>query len=107
MASVSYEDDLRKARQVIESVLAADPRILPEPAPIVAVSEMADSSIDFVVHPWVKVDDYWPVYRDLTEKLRVAIEENGMTIPFAQQAITIKIDASADVLLKRANTDSE
>ena len=101
-ASVAYEDDLRKARQVIESVLAAEPRILPDPAPQVAVKEMAASSINFAVRPWVKADDYWPVYFDLTERLKVAIEENGMTIPFAQQEITIKTDASAARVLKSA-----
>jgi small conductance mechanosensitive channel len=90
VVSVSYDDDLKLARRVIEKVLAAEPRILPDPAPIVAVSEMADSSIDFVVRPWVKVADYWNVYWDLTEKLKVAVEENGMTIPFAQQEIYIK-----------------
>lgn len=102
VASVSYDDDLKKARRVIESVLAADPRILPDPAPIVAVSEMADSSIDLIVRPWVKVDDYWPVYWDLTEKLKVAIEENGMTIPFTQQEIHITTDAPAAAMLKSA-----
>jgi small conductance mechanosensitive channel len=101
-ASVSYDDDLRKARQVIESVLAAEPRILPDPAPAVAVKEMADSSVDFAVRPWVKVQDYWVVYFDLTEKLKVAIEENGMTIPFTTQEIVVKTDASAAGLLKRA-----
>lgn len=100
--SVSYDDDLKKARRVIESVLAADKRILPDPAPLVAVSEMADSSMNFVVRPWVKVDDYWPVYFDLTEKLKVAIEEHGMTIPFMQQEIYIKTDAAAAAVLKSA-----
>jgi small conductance mechanosensitive channel len=101
-ASVSYEDDLRRARQVIERVLAAEPRILPDPAPVVAVKEVAESSINFAVRPWVKAQDYWPVYFDLTERLKVAIEENGMTIPFAQQEITIKTAASAAGLLKSA-----
>jgi small conductance mechanosensitive channel len=101
-ASISYEDDIKKARKVIENVLAQDKRILPEPAPMVVVGEMADSSIDFYVRPWVKVADYWPVYFDLTEKLKLAIEEHGMTIPFAQQEITIKTDPSAANLLKSA-----
>lgn len=101
-ASVSYDDDLRQARQVIENVLAADARILPDPAPVVAVKEMAASSINFAVRPWVKVQDYWAVYFDLTEKLKVAIEENGMTIPFTQQEITIKTAAAAASLLKSA-----
>lgn len=99
---VSYDDDLKKARQVIESVLAAEPRILPEPAFLVAVSEMGDSSMDFVVRPWVKTDDYWPVYFDLTEKLKVALEENGLTIPFPQQEIHVKTDAAAAGVRKSA-----
>lgn len=99
---VSYDDDLRKARRVIESVLAAEPRILPEPAPLVAVSEMGDSSMDFVVRPWVKTADYWPVRFELTEKLKVAIEENGLTIPFPQQEIYVKTEAAAANVLKSA-----
>lgn len=95
VVSVSYDDDLKKARRVIESVLAQDKRILAQPAPAVAVSEMADSSMNFVVRPWVKVADYWDVYFDLTEKLKVACDEHGLTIPFPQQEIYIKTDASA------------
>ena len=95
VASISYNDDIKKAKRVIESVLAQDKRILAEPAPQVVVGEMADSSIDFFVRPWVKVADYWDVYFDLTEKLKSAIEEHGMTIPFPQQEILIKTDASA------------
>jgi len=87
---VSYEDDLRKARQVIEQVLAADSRILPDPAPVVAVSALADSSVNFVVRPWVTVADYWPAHFDLTEKIKVALEENGLSIPFPQRDIHIK-----------------
>jgi small conductance mechanosensitive channel len=100
--SVSYDDDLKKARRVIESVLAADKRILSQPAPLVAVSEMADSSMDFAVRPWVKTDDYWPVRFDLTEKLKVVLEEQGFTIPFATQEILIKTDAAAAAALKSA-----
>jgi len=95
VASISYDDDLKKAKRVIENVLAQDPRILAEPAPLVVVGEMADSSVDFFVRPWVKVADYWPVYFDLTEKLKVAIEEHGMTIPFQQQEIYVKTAAPA------------
>jgi small conductance mechanosensitive channel len=99
--SVSYDDDLRKARRVIESVLAAEPRILPDPAPLVAVKEMADSSMDFAVRPWVKADDYWPVYFDLTEKFKVALEEHGLTIPFTTQEIVVKTEAAAASVLPK------
>lgn len=100
--SVSYEDDLRKARRVIEGVLSTDPRILADPAPVVAVHEMASSSINFVVRPWVKTADYWKVYWDLTEKLKVAIDDNGLTIPFPQQDVHIKTNAAAAAALKSA-----
>jgi small conductance mechanosensitive channel len=98
VVSVSYEDDLRKARRVIEGVLAAEARILAEPAPVVAVNEMASSSINFVVRPWVKTTDYWKVYWDLTEKLKIAIDEHGLTVPFPQQDVHIKTNAQAAAL---------
>jgi len=87
---VSYEDDLKKAKEVIERVLAAESRILAEPAPVVAVSALADSSVNFVVRPWVTVADYWPTYFDLTARIKVALEENGLTIPFPQRDVHIK-----------------
>jgi small conductance mechanosensitive channel len=87
---ISYDDDLKKAKQVIENVLAADKRILKNPASMVAVSELGNSSVNFVVRPWVKPDDYWDVYFDITEKLKLAIESNGLTMPFTQYDVNIK-----------------
>lgn len=87
---ISYGDDLKKAKKVIEDVLAAEERILPEPAPLVAVSELADSSVNFVVRPWVKSADYWGTYFDLTANIKVALEENGLTIPFPQRDVYVK-----------------
>ncbi len=84
---VSYGDDLKKARQVIESVLKAESRVLAEPGYTVAVSALADSSVNFVVRPWVNRTDYWGVYFDLTEKIKVSLEENGLTIPFPQRDV--------------------
>jgi small conductance mechanosensitive channel len=89
VASVSYDDDLQKAKRVIESVLAAEPRILAEPAPQVAVSELADSSVDFIVRPWVKTSEYWAVRFDLTAKLKVAFDENGITVPFTSYELYV------------------
>jgi small conductance mechanosensitive channel len=87
---VSYDDDLKKAKQVIEAVLGADARILKNPAPTVAVYELGDSSVNFVVRPWVKPADYWDVYFDVTAKVKLALESNGLTIPFPQRDIHIK-----------------
>jgi small conductance mechanosensitive channel len=87
---VSYDDDLKKAKQVIEGVLAADARILKNPAPTVAVFELGDSSVNFVVRPWVKPADYWDVYFDVTAKVKLALEAAGITIPFPQRDVHIK-----------------
>ena len=84
---VSYDDDLKKARQVIENVIKGDSRILPEPAYTVAVSELGDSSVNFVVRPWVNGADYWAVRFDLTEQIKVQLEENGLSIPYPQRDV--------------------
>ncbi len=97
---VSYDDDLKKTREVIEGVLAADDRILEDPAVTVAVSELGDSSVNFVVRPWVKPSDYWDVYFDITAKVKVALEENGISIPYPQRDIHIKDSVVSDGVVK-------
>ena len=84
---VSYEDDIKKAKEVMLEVLKADPLVLDDPAPFVGVKELADSSVNYVVRPWCKVADYWDVYFGTTEKVKYALEENGLTIPFPQHDI--------------------
>jgi small conductance mechanosensitive channel len=87
---VSYEDDLAKTRQVIQTVLSQDERVLKDPPPTIAVSELADSSVNFVVRPWVKNEDYWNVYFDLTEGIKNALDANDITIPFPQRDVHVK-----------------
>ena len=91
---VSYEDDLKKTQQVIEKIILNDERILKEPAHTIAVSELADSSVNFVVRPWVNAGDYWAVRFDLIEKIKLALDRNGITIPFPQRDIHMKTEAS-------------
>jgi small conductance mechanosensitive channel len=86
---IGYEDDIDKARTLISGIIAADDRIFKEPEPQVAVSELADSSVNFVVRPWVKVNDYWDVYFDLTEKIKKAFDANGVSIPFPQRDVHV------------------
>ncbi|MFC1636098.1 mechanosensitive ion channel family protein [Planctomycetota bacterium] len=90
VVGVSYDDDLKKARQVMEDVLAGDNRILTDPPVTVAVSELADSSVNFVVRPWVKTADYWDVYFNITENLKLALDKNGITIPYPQRDVHMK-----------------
>jgi len=87
---VSYEDDLKKVKEEIWNILNEDERILKDPAPTVAVSELADSSVNFVVRPWVKSSDYWPVYFDLLEKIKLKFDEAGISIPYPQMDVHLK-----------------
>jgi small conductance mechanosensitive channel len=81
---VSYGSDLSQVKRVISAVLDQDERILKEPAPVVAVAELADSSINLVVRPWVKTADYWVVLWATTESVKRRFDEEGIVIPFPQ-----------------------
>lgn len=84
IAGVSYSDDLNKVIEVTMGVLKNDPRVLADPAPQVAVNEMADSSVNFVVRPWCKTADYWDVYFAINKAIKEAYDANGISIPFPQ-----------------------
>ena len=98
VAGVSYEDDLKKTQEVIQQVLAGDDRVLEDPAATVAVSELGDSSVNFVVRPWVKAADYWDVYFDITQKIKLALDQNGISIPYPQRDIHMKTSSNKQVL---------
>ncbi len=85
--SIGYSDDIRKARDVMAAIIKADERVLAEPEPLIAVGELGASSVNFFVRPWVKTDDYWDVKFALTEKIKIAFDENGISIPFPQMDI--------------------
>jgi small conductance mechanosensitive channel len=87
VVGIGYEDDVAKAKQILKEMVEADQRILKDPAPKIAVSELADSSVNFVVRPWVKTEDYWDVYFDFTEKVKITFDEEGISIPYPQQDI--------------------
>jgi small conductance mechanosensitive channel len=95
---ISYEDDINKARSVIEGVLAGDERVLREPAPTVAVSGLGDSSVNFVVRPWVKATDYWDAYFGITAKVKLALDKNDISIPYPQRDVHIRNEGSKKAL---------
>ncbi|WP_323816200.1 mechanosensitive ion channel family protein [Cellvibrio sp. NN19] len=84
---IGYGDDMRKAREVISEIIGQDSRILKEPEPLIAVGELGASSVNFYVRPWVLSGDYWAVKFDLTEKIKQAFDDNGISIPFPQMDI--------------------
>ncbi len=87
VVGVSYSDDLDKVRRTLEELIAADERILDDPACTIAVSELADWSVNFVVRPWVATSDYWAVKFDLTEAIKKRFDAEGIAFPFPQQDV--------------------
>ena len=84
---IGYDDDLLKAKEIINRILSEDDRVLAEPAPAVAVGELADSSVNFNVRPWCKTSDYWGVYGDVHEKIKLTFDAEGISIPYPQMDI--------------------
>ena len=87
VVGVAYDADLKRTREVLMEIIRADERILVDPAPVVAVSNLGDSSVDFVVRPWVKADDYWDVYFSMLEKTKLRLDQEGIGIPFPQRDV--------------------
>lgn len=84
---ISYGDDIDKAKEIFRSVVEADERCLQDPAPTIAVSELGDSSVNFIVRPWVKAEEYWAVYWDMQETMKKRLEAEGLSIPFPQRDV--------------------
>jgi len=84
---IGYQDDIRKAKTIMQSILDADERVFTDPQPLIAVAELADSSVNFNVRPWVKASDYWAVRYDVTEKIKLAFDDAGISIPYPQMDV--------------------
>ncbi|MEJ2199638.1 MAG: mechanosensitive ion channel [Desulfuromonadaceae bacterium] len=84
---VAYDADLRRTKEVLLDIIRQDQRILGDPAPLVAVLELADSSVNLVVRPWVKTAQYWDVYFDLVEAIKARLDQEGIGIPFPQRDV--------------------
>ena len=89
IASCSYEDDIDKVKSVLADILSQDDRILSEPEPRIAVSELADSSVNLIVRPWVKNSDYINVYYSLLEEIKKRFDREGISIPYPQNDVHI------------------
>ena len=87
---ISYDDDLQKAKAILQEIIAADSRVLSEPAPVVTLGELADSNVNFLVRPWVNAADYWGVMWDTTEQVKLRFDAEGISIPFPQMDIHLQ-----------------
>ncbi len=87
VAGIGYGDDAAQAKQILEEILDKHPLVLKDPAPGVALIELADSSVNFNVRPWCKTDDYWTVYSEVTEQIKLRFDAAGISIPYPQQDV--------------------
>jgi small conductance mechanosensitive channel len=87
VVGIGYDDDIKAAQAILQEVVSLEPGVLTEPPVTVAVSELAASSVNFVVRPWVKTDDYWKLRFSLTQKIKQALDEAGISIPYPQQDV--------------------
>jgi len=95
---VDYGDDVATAMAACEELLAGEERVLAEPEPVVAVSALGDSAVVLMVRPWCRTEDYWPLRRDLTRRLKAALEEAGCSLPFPQRDVHLfRADAEGEV----------
>lgn len=84
---IGYDDDIAKAKDVLNRLIEDESRILSEPAPLVVVSELADSSVNFTVRTWVNASDYWGVYFGMTERVKLTFDQEGLSIPYPQSDV--------------------
>lgn len=87
VAGISYGDDIPKAKEVLRRIVESHASVLQEPAPVIEVGELADSSVNLLVRPWVNSADYWRVYWDLTEAIKMEFDKEGISIPFPQRDV--------------------
>ncbi|MEL0068793.1 MAG: mechanosensitive ion channel domain-containing protein [Gammaproteobacteria bacterium] len=93
---ISYDDDIKQAKEILQDILAKEDRILDDPAPGVAMGELADSSVNFNVRPWVNASDYWPVRSEILEQVKMRFDAVGLSIPYPQQDVNITHTNSSD-----------
>ncbi|MDV7186883.1 mechanosensitive ion channel [Lutibacter sp. TH_r2] len=82
---IGYDENIKKAKEVFMNVLKNNPNVLKDPAPTVNVSELADSSVNFAVRPWATPENYWAVYFGITEEVKLALDKEGIEIPYPHQ----------------------
>ena len=84
---ISYDDDIPKAERILEEILVTHELVLKDPEPNVKLHTLGESSVDFVVRPWVRTDDYWDVYWDVTREVKMRFDAEGISIPFPQRDV--------------------
>lgn len=87
--AISYKDDIKKAKDVLHAVVDGDKRVLKDPAPAILVSQLSDSAVNFEVRAWCNTSDYWDIYFDMHEKVKLAFDKAGVSIPYPQRELHV------------------
>jgi small conductance mechanosensitive channel len=93
---ISYSDDIPSAEAALGEILRSHDRVLNEPEPVVRLHELADSSVNFVARPWVRSEDYWEVYWDVTREVKLRFDREGISIPFPQRDVHVHAETEVD-----------
>jgi small conductance mechanosensitive channel len=108
---IGYSDDIPKAEKVLAEILSSHEKVLKDPEPVIRLHELGDSSVNFIVRPWSKTDEYWDVYWDVTREVKRRFDEEGISIPFPQRDVHIYREEAGDTgdpggEMQRSKTDS-
>ncbi|MCV6584709.1 MAG: mechanosensitive ion channel family protein [Marinibacterium sp.] len=101
---IGYGDSIEDAQRVLAEQVAAHPLTLDDPAPMIRVSELADSSVNLICRPWARTEDYWTVYWDLMRDVKIAFDKAGISIPFPQTDMHLHVQGAAPQVLAGATT---
>ncbi len=91
---ISYADDIPQTERVLHEIVSGHAKVLDDPAPIIKLHSLGESSVDFIVRPWAKTDDYWDVYWDITREVKMRFDTEGITIPFPQRDVHLFAESS-------------
>ena len=86
---ISYEDDIEKAETVLREIISEHEAVLDDPEPNVRLHELGESSLNFIVRPWVKTSDYWDTYWELTKAIKLRFDKEGISIPYPQRDVHV------------------
>lgn len=104
---IGYNDSIPEAEKIFAEILAADERVLKTPAPIIKVNTLGESSVDFIVRPWVRTEDYVDVMRDCTREVKMRFDAAGINIPYPQRDVHLHISNSEDFIFTNRPSKSE
>jgi small conductance mechanosensitive channel len=94
---IGYDDDIEQAQHILEEIVASHPKVLKDPAPLIKMSALADSSVNFICRPWAATSDYWDVYWDITKEVKKRFDEAGISIPFPQRDVHVYIEKGMEI----------